>query len=86
MASNQGDLAMTPRLAVDAGEIRRLANSALAGFEDLRIESAVEFAIFNLTEILAHVADDPGSISLIERVESRLRNEGFFGNRNRPDL
>lgn len=71
---------------MDAMRVRQLANSALAGFEDMSLEGAVEFALWNLTEILAHVADDPGSVSLIERIEVRLRGEGFLGNGKRSDL
>lgn len=56
----------------DTEKIRQLANSALAGFEDMSLDGAVEFALWNLTEILAHVADDPGSIALIERTTVRL--------------
>lgn len=72
---------------MDTKRVRQLANSALAGFEDLCIEDAVEVALWNLMGILQHVADDPGSIALVERVEQRLVNgEGFIGNRERPDL
>ena len=71
---------------MDAMKVRQLANSALAGFEDLRIEGAVELALWNLCEILLHVADDPCSIDLAARIEVRLRNEGFFGDRKTADF
>lgn len=71
---------------MDALKVRQLANSALAGFEDLRIEGAVEVALWNLSEILLHVADDPCSIALVGRIEGRIRGEGFFGDRKPADF
>ena len=71
---------------MDAMKVRQLADHALAGFEDLSHDSAVEVALWDLCEILAHVTDDPGSIALVERVEVRLRNKGFVTHRQRGDV
>lgn len=63
----------------DSATIRRLAQHALAAFEDLARDSAVEMVLWDLCEILAHVTDDPVSVSLVQRIETQINSKDFVG-------
>ncbi|MBB3997183.1 hypothetical protein [Aureimonas pseudogalii] len=56
---------------MDANKVRFWAYEALSGFETLGPRDAAEGAILNLLDILLHVADDPASIALVERIDLR---------------
>lgn len=71
---------------MNIAEIRRLAVSALSGFETLDRDDAVEGAIYDLSAMLKHVADDPGAIALVERIEARIRTESVVCDGKRSDL
>lgn len=64
---------------MNAERVRQLAGSALSGFLDLGFEDAVEMALWDLTEILKDVTDDPASVALIARVEAGIRDKSVFG-------
>jgi hypothetical protein len=61
---------------MDAVKVRRLAYSALSSFQTLDTETAVEVALWDLVEILEHVADDPSAVALVTWVKGRIRGEG----------
>lgn len=63
---------------MNAERVRQLAGSALSGFLDLGFEDAVEMALWDLTEILKDVTDDPGSIALVARIEAGIRDKSLL--------
>lgn len=60
---------------MDAERVRFWAYEALSGYETLDAQDATEGATLNLLDILLHVTDDPASVALVERIETRIRDK-----------
>lgn len=64
---------------MDVIKVRQLAFHALSGFRDMEKDDAVEMALWDLCDILLHVANDPASVALVARIESSIRGERPVG-------
>ena len=63
---------------MDVEFVRRKTHTALAGLKDLDPADAIDMAMFDLSEILAHVGND-ADVPLIAVIERHLSAKGYTG-------